>query len=108
MGNGADIAIEVSDIILLDDTPKALRESFQISKVTFKKVKQNLTFSIIYNLFAVPLAVMGYVNPLVSAFSMSLSSLIVVANSMRIKIGVWVLGDSNPGPLGYEPSALTG
>jgi Cu+-exporting ATPase len=86
MGSGADIAIEVSDVVLLDDSPKALKDAFIISKRTFKNVKQNLGFSILYNLVAVPMAVAGYVNPLVAALSMSLSSLIVVGNAMRIKL----------------------
>ncbi len=86
MGSGADITVEVSDVVLLNDSPKALEDAFKISKVTFRNVKQNLGFSIIYNLVAVPLAVMGFVNPLISALSMSLSSLFVVANAMRIKL----------------------
>jgi Cu+-exporting ATPase len=86
MGSGADIAIEVSDVVLLDDSPKSLKDAFKISQITFKNVKQNLGFSIIYNLIAVPMAVMGHVNPLIAALSMSLSSLIVVANAMRIKL----------------------
>ncbi len=85
MGNGADVAISVSDVVLLDERPKSLQEAYRISRRTFRAVKENLAFSLLYNLIAVPLAVAGYVTPLIAALSMSLSSLIVVANSMRIK-----------------------
>ena len=88
MGSGADIAIEVSDVVLLEDRPADLADAFLVSRRTFRTVKQNLGFSILYNTVAVPLAVLGYVNPLVAALSMSLSSLFVVGNSMRIKLGV--------------------
>ena len=86
MGSGADIAIEVSDVVLLEDRPEHLADAFAISRRTFRTVKQNLGFSVLYNTVAVPLAILGYVNPLVAALSMSLSSLFVVGNSMRIKL----------------------
>ncbi len=85
MGNGADVAISVSDIVLLDEKPESIYESYRLSQRTFGAVKENLGFSLLYNVVAVPLAVMGFVNPLVAALSMSLSSLVVVGNSMRIK-----------------------
>lgn len=85
MGSGADISIEMSDVILMDDKPKSLYEAFLIANRTYKGVKENLALSIIYNIITVPIAVMGYVTPLIAALSMSLSSLIVVANSFRIK-----------------------
>lgn len=85
MGNGADIAISVSDVVLLDEKPESIYEAYKLSRRTFGAVKENLAFSLLYNLIAVPLAVMGFVNPLVSALSMSLSSLVVVGNSLRIK-----------------------
>jgi len=86
MGSGADIAIEVSDVVLLEDRPGHLADAFAIGRRTFRTVKQNLGSSVIYNTVAVPLAILGYVNPLVAALSMSLSSLFVVGNSMRIKL----------------------
>ncbi len=86
MGSGADIAIEVSDIVLLEDRPQGLADAYTLSRRTFRAVKENLGSSILYNLIAVPLAVAGHVNPLVAALAMSLSSLFVVGNSMRIKI----------------------
>ncbi|MDM5262917.1 heavy metal translocating P-type ATPase [Sulfurovum sp. XTW-4] len=85
MGNGADVAISVSDIVLLDEKPESIYESYKLSQRTFGAVKENLGFSLLYNVVAVPLAVMGFVNPLVAALSMSLSSLVVVGNSIRIK-----------------------
>ena len=85
MGNGADVAISVSDVVLLDESPMSLYSAFRISRRTFRAVKENLAFSLLYNLIAVPLAVAGYVNPLIAALSMSLSSLVVVGNSLRIK-----------------------
>jgi Cu+-exporting ATPase len=85
MGRGADVAINVSDVVLLDEKPQSIYEAYRISRRTFKAVKENLGFSLVYNVIAVPLAVMGYVTPLIAALSMSLSSLVVVGNSMRIK-----------------------
>jgi len=83
MGSGADIALDVSDIVLLDDQMYSLLESYKISKETYKNIKQNLFLSLIYNSITIPLAVSGYVIPLVAALSMSVSSLIVVGNSLR-------------------------
>ena len=85
MGNGADVAISVSDIVLLDEKPASIYEAYKLSRRTYGAVKENLGFSLLYNVVAVPLAMMGFVNPLVAALSMSLSSLVVVGNSMRIK-----------------------
>jgi len=85
MGNGADIAIDISDVVLLDEKPESLYEAYRLSKRTYRAVKENLGFSLFYNVIAVPLAILGFVNPLVAALSMSLSSLVVVGNSMRIK-----------------------
>jgi len=86
MGNGADVAIDVSDVVLLNEKPMSIYEAYKISRRTFRAVKENLGLSLLYNSVAIPLAIAGYVNPLVAALSMSLSSLIVVANSMRIKL----------------------
>ena len=85
MGSGADVAIDVSDVVLLDSKFTTLYEAFILSKRTYRAIKENLGLSILYNIISIPLAIMGFVNPLIASLSMSLSSLIVVANSMRIK-----------------------
>lgn len=87
MGSGADISVEVSDIVLLDDRMRSLMLAYKLSRKTYRNIKQNLTMSLLYNVITVPLAVAGYVIPLVAALSMSLSSLLVVANAVRIKRG---------------------
>ena len=85
MGQGADVAIGVSDIVILNDKLSGINKSFYISNRTFKFIKMNLVISLMYNVVTIPLALAGYVVPLVAALSMSLSSLLVVGNSMRIK-----------------------
>ena len=84
MGNGSDIAIDVSDVVLMNDSLTSLEEAFRIGRATYGLVKQNLGLSLVYNAITVPLAMAGYIIPLVAAISMSLSSLLVVGNSMRI------------------------
>ncbi len=85
MGSGADISVEVSDVVLLNDKITSVKDAIKLSKATYRNIKQNLLLSLSYNLLTIPLAVAGYVIPLVAALSMSLSSLLVVANSVRIK-----------------------
>lgn len=87
MGNGSDIAIEVSDVVLLNDKFSSLYESLKIAKKVFRMIKQNLGLSLVYNGITIPLAMAGYIIPLIAAISMSISSLLVVGNSLRIKLG---------------------
>ena len=86
MGNSADISMMVSDIVLLSSKLNSLKDAFIISKKTYKHIKQNLIFSLTYNAVTIPLAMAGLIIPLFAALSMSLSSLIVVLNSLRIKL----------------------
>jgi Cu+-exporting ATPase len=85
MGNGSDIAIDVSDVVLMNDSLASLEEAFKIGRTTYRLVKQNLGISLLYNAVTIPLAMAGFVIPLVAAISMSVSSLLVVGNSLRIK-----------------------
>ncbi len=85
MGSGADVAVEMSDVVLTHESMKGLAEAFVLSRKTLRIVKENLFFSLFYNALTIPLAMSGHVIPLVAALSMSLSSLVVVGNAMRIK-----------------------
>lgn len=85
MGNGANVSIEKSDVVLMDESLKNLYKMIKISKKTLKTIKENLAISFFYNAITIPLAIFGYIIPLIAALSMSLSSLAVVLNSLKIK-----------------------
>jgi Cu+-exporting ATPase len=86
MGNGSDIAVDVSDVVLMQDSLTSFEDAMKISRTTYGLIKQNLGISLVYNAITIPLAMAGFVIPLVAAISMSVSSLLVVGNSMRIKL----------------------
>ncbi len=86
MGSGAEVSVEVSDVILLNDDINSLKDAIKLSRRVYLSIKENLLLSATYNAITIPLAMMGYVIPLVAALSMSLSSLLVVGNSYRIKL----------------------
>ncbi|ANV98750.1 copper-translocating P-type ATPase [Helicobacter enhydrae] len=81
----SDLALHSSDIVLLEDKMSLVLGAFVIARQTFKNIKQNIAFSVLYNCITIPLAMMGYVLPIVAALSMSMSSLVVVGNALRLK-----------------------
>lgn len=84
IGQGTDIAIESSDIVLMRDELKLVETVFDTSVTTLKVIKQNLFWAFSYNFVMIPLAVTGTIHPVFSAAFMSVSSLLVVFNSLRI------------------------
>jgi len=85
MGNGTDIAIESGDIVLLKDNLNGVAKAIKLSKFTIRTVKQNLFWAFFYNSFGIPLAAFGLLDPMFAAIAMSLSSVSVLANSLRLK-----------------------
>ena len=84
MWNGSDIAIQSSDIVLLDDKLNSLIRAHKLALKTYSTIKQNIAISIIYNLLTIPLACFGFIIPLFAALSMSFSSILVTLNSLKI------------------------
>lgn len=85
MGTGTDIAIESGDIVLVKgDLLKAV-EAIELSEATLRNIKQNLFWAFIYNTIGIPIAALGYLNPIVSSVAMGLSSITVVLNALRLK-----------------------
>ncbi len=82
---GADLAAQNSDLILLKADLSALKGAIMLSKKSLAIIKQNLAFSLCYNVMTVPLAFAGLINPLIAAVSMSASSLVVILNALRIR-----------------------
>lgn len=85
MGNGTDIAIESADIILVGNNLENILNAIDLSKITIRNIEQNLFWALFYNVVGIPLAAVGVLNPLVAGLAMSLSSLTVVFNALRIK-----------------------
>lgn len=84
IGRGTDIAIESSDIVLMRDELRLIKVLHETSVKTLRVIKENLGWAFSYNLVMIPLAVTGNVHPVLSAALMSISSLLVVFNSLRI------------------------
>ena len=93
MGNGTDVAIESADITLLKGDLKGVSKAIHLSKLMMQNIKQNLTFAFLYNVIGIPLAAgilyptFGILlSPMVAAAAMSLSSVSVIANSLRLNM----------------------
>ena len=85
MGNGSDIAIESAGILLPSGNLEKLPEAFNISESTMKTVRQNLKWALFYNFLSIPLAAAGLFHPSICAAAMSLSSIGVLMNSLRLQ-----------------------
>lgn len=86
IGTGTDIAIESSDINLVNGSLSSLVYSVSVAQETFKTIKQNLFWAFIYNLIAIPIAVLGLLHPVIAITAMFTSSISVLLNSSRISI----------------------
>ena len=84
MGGATDLAQTRADSVLLNNDLLSLGKAFSCAELTNKIIRQNITWAILYNLLALPLAAAGLVPPYAAAVGMSLSSLLVVGNSLRI------------------------
>jgi len=84
MGTGTDVAIESAGVTLLNKDFKSVISTINLSHVTMSVIKQNLFFSFGYNSILIPVAIMGFLNPMLAATAMSLSSISVVLNSLRL------------------------
>lgn len=84
MGSGTDIAMKAADVVLVGDALTKLSAVFELSKKTWRVVRQNLFWAFFYNTLGMSLAVTGVLNPIMAAGAMLLSSLSVIGNSMRL------------------------
>lgn len=91
MGTGTDAAIEASDLTLVRGDLLAVPDAIQLSRRTLATIKGNLFWAFGYNAAAIPLAALGFLNPLVSGAAMAFSSVFVVTNSLRLRrySGLW-------------------
>jgi Cu+-exporting ATPase len=86
LGSGSDVAKETGGIVLIKDDLMDVVKAIKLSKLTMKKIRQNLFWALGYNTGAIPIAALGLLNPIIAAAAMSASSLSVVTNAATLKL----------------------
>jgi Cu+-exporting ATPase len=84
VATGTQLAAENADLILLNRDLRTLLTALRLSQAMYRIIRQNLFFAFVYNTLGIPLAALGYLNPMVAALAMSLSSVSVVGNALRL------------------------
>ena len=85
MGTGTDVAMHTAGITLMRGDPALVADAFAISSATYRKIRQNLFWALIYNLVAIPLAASGVLTPVIAGGAMAMSSVSVVSNSLLLR-----------------------
>jgi P-type Cu+ transporter len=85
VGTGTDAAIGAADLTLVSGDPASIADAILLARATLRVIRANLAWAFGYNLVVIPLAALGYLNPLFAGVAMSVSSLIVVSNSLRLR-----------------------
>ncbi len=85
LGSGTDVAISAADMILLRDDLRCVPDAIGLARAAFRTIRRNLTWAFGYNVAAIPLAALGFLNPIIASAAMTLSSLFVVASSLRLQ-----------------------
>lgn len=84
MGSGTDVAMQTGDIVILDNNLESIPWILEWSRAVMNTILVNLFWSFSYNIVAIPLAVLGYLNPAIACLAMTFSSLLVIVNSLAL------------------------
>ena len=85
MKSGSDIAEQTASATLMQHSVNQLVDALFIARATLKNIKQNLFFALIYNILGIPLAALGFLNPVIAGAAMAMSSISVLMNALRLK-----------------------
>jgi P-type Cu+ transporter len=97
VGTGTDAAIGAADLTLVAGDPRRIADAIVLARAVLRTIRVNLGWAFGYNLVALPLAALGYLNPLFAGLAMALSSLVVVSNSLRLRHLRTGAGPAGPG-----------
>jgi Cu+-exporting ATPase len=96
LSSASDVAMHSAQVILSDNSLRNLPAAIKLARITVRTIKQNLFWAFFYNIVAIPLAALGYISPLAGALLMTGSDVIIVANSLRIKLAKIAIGAKSP------------
>ena len=85
MGNGTDVAMHAAGITLMRGDPALVAAALAISDRTVSKIRQNLFWAFVYNVAGIPLAALGFLNPVLAGAAMAMSSISVMGNALLLK-----------------------
>ena len=85
VGSGTDIAMDCADVVLMQEDLGCVYDSVRLSRATMRNIRQNLFWAFFYNCLGIPLAALGLLNPMIGAACMSMSSVFVVTNALRLR-----------------------
>ncbi|MCC6879643.1 MAG: HAD-IC family P-type ATPase, partial [Rhodocyclaceae bacterium] len=85
IGGGSDVALEAADVTLMRSDLLSAADAIDLSRATLAKIRQNLFCAFIYNVLGIPLAALGYLNPVIAGAAMAMSSVSVVSNSLLLR-----------------------
>jgi Cu+-exporting ATPase len=86
VGQATDVAMQAAQVVLLRDELELIAELHRISRHTVQTIRQNLFWAFFYNVMAIPLAAAGWLRPIIGTATMALSDVVVIGNSLRLRI----------------------